>query len=51
MNVGDVVWVDFPPGAGRAQAGGDRFRSFTHSIAYSADDSTRCFAVSRHCAR
>ena len=21
MNVGDVVWVDFPPGAGRAQAG------------------------------
>ena len=21
MNVGDVVWVEFPPGAGRAQAG------------------------------
>jgi mRNA-degrading endonuclease toxin of MazEF toxin-antitoxin module len=21
MNAGDVVWVDFPPGAGRARAG------------------------------
>jgi mRNA-degrading endonuclease toxin of MazEF toxin-antitoxin module len=21
MNVGDVVWIEFPPGAGRAQAG------------------------------
>jgi mRNA-degrading endonuclease toxin of MazEF toxin-antitoxin module len=21
MNAGDVIWVDFPPGAGRAQAG------------------------------